>query len=79
LSKSYQKNVKFFVKPGKNQKKSNGAIVEKVQWCNTNKNSKRLEKMMKPNQTLALVLVPASTKMGDKFSVFLPSAVDPLL
>jgi hypothetical protein len=26
--------------------KSNGAIVEKVRWCNRNKNSKRPEKMM---------------------------------
>jgi hypothetical protein len=71
--------MSIFLSNLKKPNKSNGAIVEKVQWCNTNKNSKCLEKMMKPNQTLALVLVPASTKMGDKFSVFLPSAVAPLL
>jgi hypothetical protein len=31
-----------------------------------------------PDQTFALVLVPALTKMGEKFCVFLPSAVAPL-
>jgi hypothetical protein len=31
-----------------------------------------------PDQTFALVLVPASTKIGDTFCVFLPSAVAPL-
>jgi hypothetical protein len=31
-----------------------------------------------PDQTFALVLAPALTKMGDTFCVFLPSAVAPL-
>jgi hypothetical protein len=34
LSKSCQKVVKKFVTPGKNP---NGAIVEKVRWCNSKK------------------------------------------
>jgi hypothetical protein len=39
MSKRCQKVVKKFGTPGKKQKKvsCNGAIVEKVQWCNSKK------------------------------------------
>jgi hypothetical protein len=53
LSKSCQKvvkNVKNLSKISANLEKndkSNGAIVEKVRWCNSNKSSKGPEKMKK--------------------------------
>jgi hypothetical protein len=37
LSKSCQKVVKNIVPPGKKPNKNNGAIVEKVRWCNITK------------------------------------------
>jgi hypothetical protein len=41
------KNCHFFLSNLEKFNKSNGAIVEKVQWCNSNKKSKRPEKMKK--------------------------------
>jgi hypothetical protein len=37
MSKSCQKLVKNFVRLGKKPIENNGAIVEKVRWCNSKK------------------------------------------